>query len=116
MALPNLLLITPLFRLACSFFTYALLASYWVQSELGDWDLYQGRGRSVDDYLPTSESTVAGPPIDYLGGMPLAAPPDTESEERDWIASTTGPPYPPPLVRLTPAFLGQVAHFHRFLR
>ena len=61
--------------------------------------------------------------VDYLMSLGLAAPtPDprcevgTEAEERRWSSSRTGPPNPPPLVRLSTPFLQQVALFHRSLR
>ncbi|KAH9278063.1 Protein 4.1 [Echinococcus granulosus] len=100
-------------RLACSFFTHTLLAAYWAQSELGDWNLH------IVDSSPSSE---------YLTSLCLAAPPLVascddadgggllEAEERRWSASRTGPPQPPPLVHLTTPFLQQVAFFHRALR
>ncbi|VDM16793.1 unnamed protein product [Hydatigera taeniaeformis] len=100
-------------RLACSFFTYTLLAAYWAQSELGDWDLH---------VVGTSPSS------DYLTPLCLAAPPALSStgdadgggmggtEERWWCTSRSGPPQPPPLVHLTTSFLQQVAFFHRALR
>ncbi|KAL5104330.1 hypothetical protein TcWFU_008105 [Taenia crassiceps] len=100
-------------RLACSFFTYTLLAAYWAQSELGDWDMH------VVDTCPSP---------DYLTSLCLAAPlfiassdgadGDSlwEAEERRWSASRTGPPHPPPLIRLTTPFLQRVAFLHRALR
>jgi len=36
-----------IFRLPCSFATYALLGSYTVQAELGDWDPHD-YGHSID--------------------------------------------------------------------
>ncbi|VDL93511.1 unnamed protein product [Schistocephalus solidus] len=111
-------------RLACSFYTHALLSSYWVQSELGDAELYR----------PFSSSTAATVSVAYLSRLPLAAPlpsfdPNAWSHtgldwtrlapprsERAWIRSTAGPPYPPPSVHLTPQFLRLVALFHRQLR
>lgn len=97
------------FRLACSFFTHTLLAAYWVQSELGDWDLHDST-----DYL-TSLCLAAPVPFSILENEVLVAESVAE-EERLWSASVTGPPHPPPLVRLSASFLQQVALFHRSLR
>uniref|UniRef100_A0A5K3F6W6 FERM domain-containing protein n=2 Tax=Mesocestoides corti TaxID=53468 RepID=A0A5K3F6W6_MESCO len=96
-------------RLACSFFTHAMLAAYWVQSELGDWDLYQ-------KCCSASEDGSGG--TDYLNAMRLASPAgaDVIAAEREWMTSRTGPPQPPPLVHTSPSFLRQVALFHRFLK
>lgn len=103
------------FRLACSYFTHALLAAYWVQSELGDWDLYHAEmdaGGGED-----------GGDVSYLSELPLTVGDDESDDqwfrpmsEQVWTKSITGPPYPPPLVRFSTSFLQHVAHFHRKLR
>ncbi|KAL7055522.1 hypothetical protein AAHC03_022949 [Spirometra sp. Aus1] len=118
-------------RLACSFYTHALLSSYWVQSELGDADLYRSSSSAA---AATTTTGGAAAPTAYLSGLPLAAPlpsfdPNAWSHtgldwtrlapplsERAWLRSTAGPPYPPPAVHLTPEFLRLVALFHRQLR
>ncbi|KAL5971330.1 Tyrosine-protein phosphatase non-receptor type 4 [Taenia solium] len=99
--------------LACSFFTYALLAAYWAQSELGDWDLH------VVDTCPSPDYLM---PLCLAAPLVVASSDDAdggdlgESEERRWSTSRTGAPHPPPLIHLTTSFLQQVAFFHRALR
>ncbi|KAM7533202.1 hypothetical protein Aperf_G00000120275 [Anoplocephala perfoliata] len=81
-------------RLACSFFTHTLLAAYWAQSELGDWDLHVLSNSDSTDYL-TSLCLAAPLPFSILEGEVLEAESVAE-EERIWSASVTGPPHPPP--------------------
>ncbi|VDO03457.1 unnamed protein product, partial [Rodentolepis nana] len=104
-------------RLACSFFTHTLLAAYWAQSELGDWDLHVLSPSNSTDYLiplclaaPISSSSLTTPEDDSLKVETVT------EEERLWSGSRTGPPQPPPLVRISVPFLQQVNLFHRSLR
>ncbi|VDL61544.1 unnamed protein product [Hymenolepis diminuta] len=103
--------------MACSFFTHTLLAAYWAQSELGDWDLHVSNSSNSTNYLiplclaaPIPISSLITPEGESLEAEAVA------EEERVWSASRTGPPQPPPLVRMSSPFLQQVTLFHRSLR
>lgn len=122
-------------RLACSFGTYALLVAYWVQSELGDWRPCHHRGceNRLSSPQTTTGNAASASAVDYLTQMRLAAADDasskflattrttaavttTSDEERCWFNSRCGPPQPPPLVKMSPALLTHVAHFHQLMR